>query len=59
MPSRDPWIPNMARLSASVPPAVKMISFGSQPKPCESVSRASSMSRLASLAILCAPDGLP
>ncbi len=49
----------MARLSASVPPPVKITPPGSTPSPAAMTSRASSMAVRAARATEWDPDGLP
>ncbi len=57
---RAEWAaPFTARLSASVPPPVKMISPGRTPSAAATVSRASSMAVLAARAAACWPEGFP
>ena len=52
-------MPLIARLSLSVPPAVKMISDGRAPSRPASVSRAYSMRRRAPRPVVCSDDALP
>ena len=52
-------MPLTARLSLSVPPAVKITSDGRAPSSWASVSRASSIRRRATRPVPCSDDALP
>ena len=52
-------MPLTARLSLSVPPAVKITSEGRAPNFCASASRASSIRRRAVRPVVCSEDALP
>ncbi len=56
---RAQYSPLTARLSASVPPEVKMTSEGCAPAAAASTSRASSTARRARRPDPCSEDGLP